>query len=89
MPRTPHTMPSMPCIDTSLLCWFQKLREKTEELDVISQYKQEIQKLEVVFFRLSCLAYEYTSWGGVGHVVFTICSRGKSIHFLIVLQCFV
>lgn len=64
MPRTPHTMPSMPCIDTSLLCWFQKLREKTEELDVISQYKQEIQKLEVVFFRLSCLAYEYTSWGG-------------------------
>lgn len=84
-------MPSMPCIDTSLLCWFQKLREKTEELDVISQYKQEIQKLEVVFFRLSCLAYEYTSWGGGGgvdHVVFTICSRGKSIH-LIVLQSFV
>lgn len=62
-------MPSMPCIDTSLLCWFQKLREKTEELDVISQYKQEIQKLEVVFFRLSCLAYEYTSWGGGGLVM--------------------
>ena len=69
MPRTPHTMPSMPCIDTSLLCWFQKLREKTEELDVISQYKQEIQKLEVVFFRLSCLAYEYTSWGGGGGLI--------------------
>lgn len=41
----------------SLLFWFQELREKTEELDIVSQYKQEIQNLEVVFFQaqLSCL----------------------------------